>query len=499
MPVTYSRLPFEGESPKPNLVRHRGLKSRISLTDTTDDVCSLYALICIIQNQTGTVGWSAPGYCNNSPPPTIEYYALDVPNGLTVSFSPNPVSTCPYNTTETIVVSNGETPENYTTYTVAQPSNLPTPTSGGSYADIQVSCSNDLNKCPEIQVINSVTQVILSSPAPTPMSVIGKRNPLAVVWASGSGTGTYNLSNPSWNIHGEIVGGYDFADGATPIPANPTPSSSTIAFYWIEGNDWKVHVAATLVRQDGLEQAAPTADAYFHVEAPAFTLMKADTTAVQVGQYVQTQGDVELSFGTVLNLPTSAGIQALATDTYKASAPTDYDGYISATQLVQSNTTESPNPQSSESPPPPPQNTGSQYWLDTCNLFTTEPNGDPGTNRNLYIGAAQPVVYETVDAPNEGLLGQSLDSQIENDSFIDDFMWRPTGPDAIWVGFGQLTWFWSGTASRTGNPNVNGGWVLATSSNSSSPVVGTHEAGTMPSWPHVYNPDSGTCAPLPIK
>gem|GEM_PF-6928048 len=121
----------------------------------------------------------------------------------------------------------------------------------------------------------------------------------------------------------------------------------------------------------------------------------------------------------------------------------------------------------------------------------------PSVESSFYFKA---ITYDTIDGPANGGLGTELNSQTQKDNFIDYFMYRPTGADSIWVSFGKLTWFWSGTANRTGNPHVNGGWVLATPTPTPMPSIvhGSAEQGELPSWPNRFgNPGAGFCHPLP--
>jgi len=336
------------------------------------------------------------------------------------------------------------------------------------------------------------------TPNPVPTTVIGKHIKLK---AQTIGTGT--LNSPVWWGNSQTpdptsaIKAYALSTpaAARTLLSSTDLSAASLNFYWLQAGGGAVN----LTYADNPSGSTYALNAFYLIEGPTFGSMDARTNPVQVGPYHAGQGP-QLSVGTVISLPTSGGIYWVhPTYTYKATAPKDFDGYISITQILQSNYSQVPNPLSTATPPAPPPSTGTAYWLDACPLYTVLTNGDSGITRNLYVAKGAQVTYDTVDAPTNGLLTTTLNSQTQKDNFIDYFMYRPSGAESIWVSFGKLTWFWSGTATRTGDPHVNGGWVLATPTPTPMPSIvhGTVEQGELPSWPNVYEP--GACAPLPSK
>jgi len=482
-------------------------------TPATTDVCQIYAIACVVQGAT-PVPPGDPSNCGeitefwqDSPAPDSDYVTASCcgggPGGYTdATITPNPVKDGQNQYID--FCAGPQVPEGWQYFSVSGVST--DGDKGTSEATIWVMCSDALADCPLAEIYNTNTGKVVSPTSPGSI-VAGQQVNLAWRWKAGTGWDQPYTVDTSGNIYGEL--GFWSVDGeGTPAPlgygdavlnyqltASPGPSVApfnsvynvpTISCYWLGGQKSPAaHLIAGALKGKTVDIADPWTDAPYSVLTPTFKSMSASTTKVQVGIY---DGTLALSYGTIASPPGSAGIYS----TYVAQAPSSIGGNMAAVQLVQSNTTVLPNPNSSTTPAPY-TSTGTAYWADTCILFTTDTSGNRDQNRNLKVTPGEVDIYKTIDAPAD-FLGPQMNSIQEKDYFEDYFMYRPPGSSSIWVTIGKLTWFWNGLATRTGNPNT---WALTSSSSSPATVTGaiSHE---LPIWPQILNP-SPPCATVPTS
>ena len=225
---------------------------------------------------------------------------------------------------------------------------------------------------------------------------------------------------------------------------------------------------------------------------------------VQVGLYNATHPNT-LSFGINPAPSPSPGI----TWTYTATAPQGDTGYISMTQLINSQISVYPNfPQSCWTPNPTTV-TLNQFWLDNNTQYNTvisQITAAGGQATWYYSGTLKP--YDAPDIGPLNLLPPNCTELERDDKFQDYFMYKSSKPepsstgtptpvsdqtDSIWVTEGTLTWSWGGCAKPTPVPSSTPNWFLWSKSSNwmiSPPPVGP--VG-LPEWPNTYvNP---TAAP----
>ena len=117
--------------------------------------------------------------------------------------------------------------------------------------------------------------------------------------------------------------------------------------------------------------------------------------------------------------------------------------------------------------------TGGQFWLDNTRFYF-------GSDFPINSGTSFHNNFEFFDQPGYGLnpiTGADLCSIV--DSFKDYVVFKPDGPNSIYVTLGRVFWDWSASTSKT-----NGVW-----SNPTYQVNGPSSADSsdeFPSWPDTY-------------
>jgi hypothetical protein len=426
-------------------------------TDSTVDVCDQQQ--CIIQGQQGSLGWSAPAYCDESPPPVIQYYALNFPSSISATFSPNPVSTCPYDTTETITVDASASPGVYTENVPALP--VGDPPSGGTAWTIRVMCSVNLDTCPKLQIVENGT--VISSPTPTPTAVVGEQQAVTMRWDASSGkNGPYTLSSPAWTTPTQAIAGYNLQQQqVAPTPEALTSSdkqATTLSFY-LTNPSGSTTLTAKATLKSSKETANVKVTTAFHLIAPSLT-MTSVTNPVQVALYPfpnpspSATPDYEEALSIGQPIAGSAGI----TWTFNASNPAGQtvSGIMNVVQTITSTQTSTP--------------TG-------CEGVST--SGVELDNQLFYASdASVPGTWMSDDSPASQLVSPCT-SFTRSDSFVDYLMFQPSASASIWTPIGKLKWSWSGTASFS-----NGTWSLTKKSWTHSPS-GSASFG-FPAWSGIF-------------
>lgn len=255
-------------------------------------------------------------------------------------------------------------------------------------------------------------------------------------------------------------------------------------FYWYAGSNTTLNTFS--VTQDvtsSVEEALPTSNLTYLVLTPSAPSEPATYQSTQYGPYVPGNQTNYLSSGTLLSPPGSLGIQIAFT----AKAPpaiTGYKGggYFTASQIISSLV----GPHSSPSPSVPA--------ADGCPLFTTQYSGGtfgPGPALKAYAAGAVAQVT-ALDAPATIQKPTNGNSFTTSTGFVDYFIFRPTGTNAIWVSLGTLSWSFGGTLTTSSS----GVTTMTNPINSSSGVASS--SATQPIWSSIFSP-SPTCATPPTQ
>jgi hypothetical protein len=264
----------------------------------------------------------------------------------------------------------------------------------------------------------------------------------------------------------------------------PTSTAATIQFYWISGNN--ATAAPFPVTQDVtrgspvVEEANPSSSVSYIVHTPGSPEPLATYQPTQYGPYKT--GVTALSSGTLLSPPSSLGLilNFLATS---PAAITGYSGggYFSASQVIVSLTGPHPSP-----PPVPPA-------ADGCPVFTTMYSG--GTYVNGPVKEFWPgtnVTINAVDAPDTTAEPNDNSSFTYATGFLDYFIYRPTGKNAIWVTISTLGWSYGGTLTANGSGVVTASALI--NSSSSTPLA---TATALPYWTSING--TSQCPTLPTQ
>ena len=476
-------------------------------SDSTDDLCTAPYGTCIIEGEaqpTFALTWAWQG--NSSSPTTGDTYTCTVQSwsgtGMTGNFQPA-TTTVPspappeYACNEYVQIAQSVVIGTYQSYTwqilVYNPQGKlidagSFDTIDASYtpvsqrSDIQAVCSNDLNACPTLDVTDTdLNKVVSGTPPPSPTDwIVGLQKNLSAAIRAGSGSGSYpTVVSTSWTKPAHAVASYNFGANKTTAPAALTMlSSPTLQFYWDAGNNTnpdKFKVTQQVVRSDGQETATVTTSLSYLVLTPSDVVLGVSYSPTQYGVY-NSSGNKAVSSGTQLNLPTSAGIDTAFTATAPNAIP-GYagGGYFAASQILVSST---PAP----GPTPP--------VADGCAIFSA--NGSPQPNPVVKIGAGANVNWSALDAPAQFTLPAPGQAFTYGDSFVDYFIYRPTGKQAIWVALGTLSWGWGATIT-----NNSGTYALTNVTNSNQAT--TSASTTEPKWNSIFNPGDATCASLPTQ
>jgi len=137
------------------------------------------------------------------------------------------------------------------------------------------------------------------------------------------------------------------------------------------------------------------------------------------------------------------------------------------------------------------------YWSDGCPLYSLTVLAQGG-QQAIWDSNSNNKTTVAFDAP-ASILSSVYNVVTRNDSFVDYFMYRPTGAKSIWVTIGKLTWLWGGTATRNGNPNTNGGWTGPTGATQPIPAPTGNVSHEFPGWPQTFLPQGSLCVVPPAK
>lgn len=348
----------------------------------------------------------------------------------------------------------------------------------------QVSCALSLGHCPIADVTDTdLKKVVSSSPAPSSAPwVVGLQKNLSVAIRNPSGSGTYpTITSTTWTPPLNAVSSYAFGSNKTVAPSPlASVTGTTLQFYWTSGSNStpnKFSVLQKVKRSDGGETADVGTSLSYLVSVPTNVSLGATYQPTQDGEY-KTSGVKAVSSGTQLNLagsPSSAGIET----EFKATAPTAFTGYagggyFGASQVITAST-----------------NVTGLPVADACAIFSTQPSLLAGPVINPGPGKA--VTWNAVDAPaNFAGFPTPGNSITTGDSFVDYFIFRPVGKNAIWVSLGTLSWQWGAKVT-----NTDGVYTMSNVVNSSSATVSL--STTEPTWNSIPNPSDISCASLPSQ
>jgi hypothetical protein len=350
-------------------------------------------------------------------------------------------------------------------------------------SDIQAVCSNNLNACPILDVTDTdLNKIVSGTPPPSPTDwVVGLQKNLSAAIRVGSGSGSYpTVVSTTWTKPAHAVASYNFGANKTTAPAALTAlSSPTLQFYWDAGNNTtsdRFKVTQQVTRSDGLETANVSTTLSYLVLTPSDVNLGASYSPTQYGKY-NAAGNNAVSSGTQLDLPKSAGIDTA----FAATAPNAIPGYAGGGYFAASQVLVSSTPAPGATPP----------VADGCAIFSTNASLQP--NPVVKVGAGAGVTWNALDAPAQFGVPASGNSLTYGDSFVDYFIYRPTGKQAIWVTLGTLSWGWGATITNNG-----GAYTLSNIENSMDKAI-TSTSTTEPKWTSIFNPGDAPCASLPSQ
>lgn len=125
--------------------------------------------------------------------------------------------------------------------------------------------------------------------------------------------------------------------------------------------------------------------------------------------------------------------------------------------------------------------------LDFCQMY----------DGSVYANKGSAPEWKSNDTPAQ-LVDSSVTEVTRHDTFQDFYMYKPYGQPNIWVPVMELDWNWEADAYRTGDPNLDGGWVLNCSSSPPN-AAAAFPTYNFPSWSLIYNPQGTPCAALPTN
>lgn len=212
------------------------------------------------------------------------------------------------------------------------------------------------------------------------------------LWSRVVGQGVYlnagvpwdddSLSGCNWGVPytytNYVVGSYGSYSGSTPptVMLSPSPmpavsNTSSVHFFWFKSfNSAQLNVTCMVSNPSGFEDGGPLAPVQLvavtnvHTVSPTFTL--SDTFApLNLGPFqAAPNNETQISLGTELNLPSSAGLQS----TYKITAPAGYGGNFAPNQTVEWLRSVTPTTLAT------PETSNGQYELDGCATYTLMPS-----------------------------------------------------------------------------------------------------------------------------
>jgi len=383
--------------------------------------------------------------------------------------------------------------------------------------------------CPDLTIYDNNLARAVASPNPigTPITVIG--SPQSLTASATGGSGTYSLPYALWTLEGfdptlaanapqSLIKTYSFSDtggSSTQLSSTDLQSAALPTFYWLQSSNGVINslpnlpsidnvalvtgttstvVTASMLRNDNEELAKDYATAGYSVDGPNATAFTAKLGAAQYGQYHAVGVTPSYSKGTVVALPATAGFLPLITGTMPLSSA----GAVGMTQLVSGGiivNDDAGMPDATYTIPPV------NNVSDGCALAATY-------KEFLNLKAGQLINYATADAPDSFQPPPTQPSvTIPSYHFNDYFMFRPSGPNSIWVAISNLSWSWTEVMTLKGDgrdlgPSLLGGesYNYGTVSFSPQPTTSVVVANTSSALPIWTGQDMGVipaCAKLP--
>lgn len=477
----------------------RSLSAASAPGDSTNEVCRDTEW-CGIQGDIvgGLVGVqcvSGPGTCGNA---AYSWSIRNPPPNSTTTFTPNPQDVD--QALEMLIQTTDSTPPGlYQSTLVITPVGSSPPSDPDTIPiTVHVVCNYRLQSCPEIEIVDLTkgADVVVSAPQPRQDTYIGR--PMRLRMRQKAGTGgarAYTMVAGAWTLYGgqqTTVKSYDISTG-TLTPLTEPEDINTMSWYYVVSNndgEYPILAEATLSSTDGAD-FGPRATASYRPAGPTGISLTSRTTpeGPTVGPYF-TIDDVALSFGRELGGTPVAGINAAAGISWSffATLPAGDNGYMSATQIVNTVTTFTVRPGATPVPDPPITTNGA-YWLDGCSLYSDPVRGG---------GAPVPVSWLDNDSPYFILTSQYA-AVSRTDNFRIFLMYRPSGPESIWIPLGNLAWNWGASTQWTADPGLfRQGWQAP-----ANPVWTPNPTGAVssefPTWSGVVPFRGGQCTTLPTQ
>lgn len=423
---------------------------------------------CVIQGQTYentrmVFCPSGPGNCGTG---NYEWSLLNPPPSSTVTF--DPAITALEQVTYLTIETDSATPSG-----VYQSVSRATKVSGtaGTVPDfpypIRVLCSTHYNQCPSIEIVDmDRADTVVSDPAPTQSTVIGKRVHLRVQYKSGTGSGSYTLSEPQWTMSGDsLIRKYVMDTNQTELirldQGSLNDSLEIMYYHSLAQNGITVKAKATLNGSTG--ESRQEATATYDVSGPTMASMTGGTIpgGMEIGPRAGQSG-TWLHFGDT----TSVNDVGIAFN-FLATAPANGAGHLAATQLFTGEAIGIPV-------------TGDLLnmvnALDDCPLYG---------NRYVPIGAGSDRIWTASDSP--GMPLASVDTMAGMVFFFRTyFMYRPDGTGSIWVPIGVMNWDIGGIAGRDTTQTY--GWAMLIEDNTVNPSGAA--SSEFPTWSQGYRSDT---------
>lgn len=457
--------------------------------DSTNDICEA-AEWCGIQGGLagGLVGvqcLDGPGLCGTA---AYSWSIRNPPPNSTTTFTPNPQEVdLP---AELLIQTTDSTPPGLyqSTLVIAAVGSSPPPDPDTIPITVHVLCNFRLQTCPELEIVDLVKDSVVSAPKPRQDTFIGRPMKLRMRQKAGTGTGQYTVIGSRWILFGDqaMVKSYDITTG-TLTPLTGGDDLTSISYYYVISNnsgEYPIVAEATLRRNDGAI-SVPRTTARYRAAGPSNIAMTTKTTTdgTTVGWW--NPNVLALKFGDEAIAKVGIIFSFLAT------MPSGDNGYLSATQLVNTAGDYVLAPGASPPLPQPPYNSNGTYWLDSCPLY------GPAAPASMF----GPTIWAGIDSPYQRLTSQ-LSVMSRSDAFKMFFMYRPSGPQSIWVPLGNVSWHWKGKTVRT-NFNTDDillrdGWTNPTETDWSVNPMG-QASSVFPEWTTAIPYDQSECAPIPTQ
>lgn len=327
--------------------------------------------------------------------------------------------------------------------------------SGSATTYFQVSCALSLHQCPVLQIKdNNLGKIVSGSPPPVTKTVVGYQASVTAAAAPNTGSGSYGApSSVQWKIPGTLVKDYDHTTGTkTPLPSGDLQIPNPI-FYWIAGGSNQPQVSGKLTRSDKAEIADVQTTANYNVQVPAFTASAPVRHDVYVGSRSDQSG-LFLTDGDATTTKAGINFSYNVTNTY------GFAGQVVGTQLVDPSYTYDGSTQ---------MPTSGAFWLDN------QPNYENPVNAGT--------TWSAIDAPGEALTSSNKSAGITG-KFQMYYMYQAKSP-SIWVTLSEVTWNWSASAARIGNPNtwcLGGATGCPDTTKPSTPDSAVSNSSALPIW-----------------